>query len=284
MTENPILLYLHIPKTGGTTLSACIYNHWHAAGEYYVGEEGYLHSGIYYFPIGFFKDPGLAIPQSVLHGLGRPDLRAVLGHFRFGLHEYVSRPCTYITVLRDPVERVWSLYHHVCGRDSDVNPVEFATNPPYIEVDNDQTRRISGLEPRLGHCTRATLERAMDNLRRHFSVVGITERFDESLILLKRVFGWQGGLGYYPKNQTRGKRGTTSLTREAVDAIRARNALDIELYDFANELLDEAIASQGASFRDELAGFTAWKDAWHRELAEKWEAQRAANRIAAGTT
>ncbi len=264
MTADPILLYLHIPKTGGTTLSTCIYNHWHAPGEYYFSDDGYFHSGIYYFPIGFFKDPGLQIPESVRGALGRSDLRAVLGHFWFGVHQHVTQPCTYVTVLRDPIERVWSLYHHVYGREPDVDPVEFATNPPYLEVDNDQTRRISGLEPELGRCTRATLERAMDNLRRHFAVVGVTERFDETLILLKRTFGWQGDLAYYPKNQTKGKPATTTLTQEAVDAIHERNVLDLALYDFANELLDEAIASQGASFQNELTSFTARKETWSR--------------------
>lgn len=271
MISDRIILYLHIPKTGGTTLNSCIYNHWHDTGPYYVDADGYLHSGIYYFPIGFFKDTALALPESVRSTLGRSDLRAVLGHFPFGVHSHVVHPWTYVTILRDPLERVWSLYNHVCGDAPAVDVVEFMSNPKYIEVDNDQTRRISGLEPPLGQCTRATLEQAMENLRRHFSVVGVTERFDETLLLLRRTFGWGDDVSYYPKNQNPRKAPTATLPPEAVDAIRERNALDIALYDFANELLDEAIVTQGDTFRDELASFKVGKEAWYRQLAQKWE-------------
>lgn len=35
--------------------------------------------------------------------------RAVVGHFWFAVHEHVGRPWTYVTLLRDPVERVGAL-------------------------------------------------------------------------------------------------------------------------------------------------------------------------------
>ena len=47
------------------------------------------------------------------------------------------------------------------------------------------------------------------------------------------------------------------VSEGAVAAIRARNLLDLELYDFARELFEGAIAAHGASFRRELVVFRA---------------------------
>ncbi|MEO5579030.1 MAG: hypothetical protein ABIR58_00110 [Gemmatimonadaceae bacterium] len=77
---------------------------------------------------------------------------------------------------------------------------DFVTNPPFREVDNDQTRRIAGEEPPLGRCTSAMFELAKQNLRRHFRVVGVTDRFDETLLLMKQAFGWTNSLCNYPSN------------------------------------------------------------------------------------
>ena len=71
---------------------------------------------------------------------------------------------------------------------------EFFKKQPYSELDNDQTRRISGVEPAVGRCTRFTLRKAKTNLRQHFSIVGVAEQFDEALVLLSRTLGWTSQL------------------------------------------------------------------------------------------
>ena len=60
-----IPLFLHIPKTGGTTLKHCIYYQC-KADEDYKSEEGYLVNGIYYYPDGIHKEPGAATPTKVI--------------------------------------------------------------------------------------------------------------------------------------------------------------------------------------------------------------------------
>jgi hypothetical protein len=282
MPRPPVLLYLHIPKVGGTTLSNCIHYHCGAAEPHkaeadpdYPGTYMF-HEGVYYFWKGFFKEPDLAVPEYVRRALAREDLRAVVGHFWFGFHQYVRGPWAYATMLRDPVERTVSLYAHLVEHGfprplpyGGMSLREFATNPPFREVDNDQTRRLAGEEPELGRCTRAMLGRAKENLRRHFRVVGVTERFDETLMLLKAAFGWTQSLRYYPRNQTRDRPATSSLPPDTADAIRGRNELDLELYRFAQELLEDAVASRGAAFRDELASFQASQREWLADVARQ---------------
>jgi hypothetical protein len=276
MPSDTALLYLHIPKCGGTTLSSIIYDQV-SAEAYYEAEKDpfdpgrYLfYSGVYFFPgAGFFKDQGLSLPDAVKRALGRKDLRAVVGHFSFGVHAHLAHPATYVTLLRHPLDRIVSLSRHVIHGGMSLSLEEFAEAPPWREVDNDQTRRVSGIAPALGACTKRMLEQAKDNLRRRFSVVGVTERFDETLVVLKRAFGWTKDLLYYPKNAGPNSLSVGALAPATRDALLGWNELDLELYAFANRLLDERIAAQGDDFRDELGHLQARKRALLDEVDEQ---------------
>jgi hypothetical protein len=125
------------------------------------------------------------------------------------------------------------------------------------EADNDQTRRISGLEPVFGACSISILEKAKDNLRRYFSVVGVTEYFDETLILIKRMLGWTYEACYLPNLVNKDRPTSASLPQKSVDAILERNELDVKLYEFAKESLYERIADQGPDFHSEVRIFKA---------------------------
>ena len=238
--EAPVVLFLHIPKAGGSTLGEYVYNQCCAPNA--VASDP-LSAGVAYLEYGFLKPDELVVPEHVVNLLSRSDLRAVIGHFWFGLHEYVARPSRYITVLRDPMERVVSLYYYAKLQDT-MTLEDFARNPPFREVDNDQTRRIAGMNPPVGECTRATLDLARKNLQRHFDVVGTTERMDETLAQLNAKLGWNREVVSYPRNVNTDRPKSSLLTPEAVDAIRARNELDYELWRYASELLDESIAAE----------------------------------------
>jgi hypothetical protein len=56
------------------------------------------------------------------------------------------------------------------------------------EMDNDQVRLISGVggQIKFGECSRKHLEDAQENIRNHFCMAGISERFDETLLLIKK--------------------------------------------------------------------------------------------------
>ena len=232
--DAPVVLFLHIPKAGGSTLGEYVYNQCSAPNAI-AGDP--LSAGVAYLEYGFLKPDELVVPEHVVNLLSRADLRAVIGHFWFGIHEHVARPSRYITLLRDPLERVVSLYYYAKLEET-MSLEEFARNPPFREVDNDQTRRIAGVNPPVGECTRATLDLARENLRRHFDVVGTTERMDETVAQLKAKLGWNREVVSYPRNVNTDRPKSSLLTPEALDAIRARNELDYELWRYASELLD----------------------------------------------
>src|SRR5437667_105406 len=58
--------------------------------------------------------------------------------------------------------------------------------------DNDQTRQLAGKcgIPKARTSAEEMLRIAKRNLTEHFTVVGVTEKFDRSLLLMKRCLGW----------------------------------------------------------------------------------------------
>ena len=250
--SDPVVLFLHVPKAGGTTLSEYIYGQVRGPADPAEADGGLWSRGVLFLSHGFFREP--ETPGYLRPLLARPDLRAVLGHLSFGLHAHLERPSTYVTLLRDPVERVVSMYHYL-QMEGRMTLEAFAERPPFKEVDNDQTRRIAGVDPPVGACTAAHLEAAKDNLREHFAVVGTTERFAETVVALTRAFGWRHEPATYPRNVNAGRPATESVPARAVEAVRARNRLDAELHAFAGGLLDQA--ARGPGFADDLAAFRA---------------------------
>src|SRR5215207_6172467 len=85
------VLHLHIPRTGGTGVRECIFSA-------FPGERTHL----YLAPFDFER-------SAQKRGL----FAAVSGHFFWGLHTSFPNGVMYFIVLRDPLERVGSLYDFI---------------------------------------------------------------------------------------------------------------------------------------------------------------------------
>jgi hypothetical protein len=246
MKSLPILIFLHLPKTAGSTL-ARILQHQYPAGSIISLYDSMLGEEL------------AAIPPSQL---GR--LRVVMGHLYFGAHTYLSRPSTYVTMLRDPVNRVISHYYYV-RQDSTHYLYDYAQKmglKEYIETcnrhepNNDQTRLLAGKRDTrsFGMCSDEMLDIAKKNLIEYFAVVGITEDFDRSLMIMKRNLGWRMPF-YISENVGQRRLRREYISVETLGVIQAHNFLDIELYRFAKDLLQEQVRSQGLLFENELDRF-----------------------------
>lgn len=260
MSAAPLFIYLHIPKTGGSTLGQVIYNQYND-GSYSKSEGGFLRAGVYYLPDGFIRKPGEEFNADELRVFQRPDVNAIAGHFSHDICQHLTRPTRCFTLLRDPVQRVLSLYHHLKQYEQlpeEVSLERFVQEPYHQEACNDQTRRIAGTNP-AAPCDQATLEQAKANLQSSIDLAGITERFDASLLLARRVFGWNEQINYLPQlvNTKRREQRDQAVPQLQAELIQTHNALDVELYRFANELLDQRIAQAGPSFTSELEAYAA---------------------------
>jgi hypothetical protein len=61
----------------------------------------------------------------------------------------------------------------------------------------------------------------------------------------------------------------SSLAPETVALIAERNRHDVALYEYAGQLLDEAITAQGEAFHDELDSFRATNGAYIERYASE---------------
>ena len=262
MTTRPCIVFLHMPKTGGKTISAALRYK-------YPSETLFLDSTF---------EPLEKIEQVPWEK--RRSARVVTGHLHYGVHEHIPQPCEYITVLREPIARVLSLYQFILGNPkhwfhddlvrSEMDLEEFVRTAGDPGVDNEQTRLLSGRgsgellgrgsdgRPRHREPTEldaTDLELAKRNLERCL-VVGVTESFDESFILIRRALGWKLPM-YETHNISRGPRNRPA-SGETIELIRERNRLDLALYDHARGLFSAAVDRQGGSFRHEVAAFKAF--------------------------
>src|SRR2546421_4420419 len=181
--DREALIFLHIPKTAGTTLNRII--EWQ------------------YSPLAIFTmDPYRirATPERLkrLPERRRRRLRVVRGHLFYGIHEFLPQGATYITMLREPVARFLSSYYFILRRP--LHPLHRKLKKQQLGVEdylrltphrqNFQCQLIAGVEKRAADDERL-LEIAKEHLTNSFSVVGISERFEESLMLIAKTFDWE---------------------------------------------------------------------------------------------
>jgi hypothetical protein len=125
----------------------------------------------------------------------------LLGPVPFGIDSVLGRRAQYVTMLRDPVESAIALYYlilsspdhylHSSVADGGWTMDDFV-NAARPEIDNPMTRWLNPPPPRpvpAGGVTEAMLAVAKRNLAERY-IFGITERFDESMLLLGRALGW----------------------------------------------------------------------------------------------
>lgn len=253
-TPGSTLIFLHIPKNGGSTLRQVIARQYRADQIYLVKNP---------------HDPSFAKFYD-LPGEEKRNLKVVLGHFGFGIGESLLQPSRYFTLLRDPIDRAISHYYYICRTPSHthystvvegkVSLYEFVRSGiSKIGSDNGQTRLLGG-GPKgaddipFGHVTREILETAKRNLREQFDVVGLVEQFDTSLLLLHCTFGWKTPW-YRSENVALDRKTRRSLAPETLACLRDSNSLDLELYAYGREMFRQQIAAQPPNFHAKLFVF-----------------------------
>lgn len=84
--------------------------------------------------------------------------------------------------------------------------------------------------------------------------MGLTERSEETFALLRRALSLRR-----PFYVTRNVGFPIEVSERAVELIREREQLDLELYAFARKLFASQVAAQGSSFRLEVAAYEAMR-------------------------
>lgn len=235
-----IIIFMHIPKTAGVTLLSII-------GKQYLSDE----IGWYYFT------DFLQLLNEIEKLPDNPKIKIVCGHFTFGIEKFFKVPITLMTMLRDPIERVISLYyfwrkipgHPIYEQIMKMSLEDFVTSEEFdIHISNFQTYAFTDEFP----ANNNSLEKAKKIIERHFSVVGITEMFNESVFLMKKEYGWQD-LFYKRENVT--QRPNDPISKKVLNIIKEKNKFDIELYNWAKQNLVKTIIHLNEIEKMELMNF-----------------------------
>lgn len=236
--NQPVLYYVHVPKTAGTTMRIIfLWLYWWnqilwAKGKDYLAEKAQNMSA-----------NDLA------------NIRLVAGHSTFGMHEALPFPnFQYFTILREPVSRVLSQYYYLRRQPKHrlydvVNRYDLSLKTILEENylnPNVQTFWMTGADKqyfRGGHYYPEIVEMAKQNIDQYFGFVGLNEYFNESLILLKQQMGWHRYPIYAQKNVTKSRKRQDEESPETLDAIRRYNQMDLELYDYVATKFHERLAT-----------------------------------------
>ena len=175
----------------------------------------------------------------------KESIKMIHGHFPFGWHRYFSNRVQYISFLREPCSRVVSDYFynrefskgHNHSLASKMTLEEYVNCDKILDMDNGQTRYLAGdYTTPFGLCTEEMLASAKSNIDSMFLFVGLTEKFDESLVLINHYLGWKR-IYYTSKNVTKDK--SQVLTNQQKEIIKQRNKFDEELYQYVSAQFEE---------------------------------------------
>jgi len=243
----PSLIFVHMRKSGGMTFAA-------------ITERQFSADEVYK-PEGSLEECRQELRR--LAPEQRDRLRCIHGHVPFGLDDCLPGPVAYVTLLRDPVERILSVYYYALRRPEwkahenihkhGLSLDEFVASEFSSEFHNQQTQILSGSVAPFEDAE--SLARAKENLDR-FVVAGLTERFDETLMMCRRRLGWKR-LHYSRRNVNRRRPGRDEIPASTLSLIEEKNAADIELYDEVRRRFEETMRKY-PELDDDCRRFQRW--------------------------
>ncbi len=259
MTEPDPVFFLHVMKTGGTTLFNEIRRN-------YENDEVYPHRQDLHFD-GPRLDIHHHLSLEYLEALAprrRSRIRVYTGHFPYVALELLGGDFRTVTILRDPVERTISLLHQfrrpapwtTTGAPAPLRSMELHdvyAHPRVFAplIHNHQTKMFSMVADDRPAAfldevpmDADRLEIAKQNLAK-IDVIGLMERYDDFVDELVESFGWK------IRRETRLNAAPEAAPNEVDPSLRERivedNALDIELYQYAQALVRARSRTETAS-------------------------------------
>lgn len=244
------IFFIHIPKSAGTSLIRIF------ASNIYFNKFFAVYPTRNTHPKEFLENYPEMLKSISVRRLRR--LKIIGGHFNYGVHHHLNATSNYITILRNPVDRVISEYYYMKQKgfyhqslifNETLSLKNYLYHQETYYLNNLQTRLISGMPYRKGkeEVDDEMYKAALNNLKK-FLAVGITERFVESLALFAINLGWKRIPVNIKKNVNYDKL-FIDVDGETLDEIRKREKHDIKLYDEGIRLFENQLKNNEAEVR-----------------------------------
>ncbi|WP_036479481.1 sulfotransferase family 2 domain-containing protein [Myxosarcina sp. GI1] len=229
---NGTIIFTHIPKTSGTSFRKHSIDPNFDAREIYEGK-GRL---------------------ALITKLNKRKIKIIQGHIRFGIHRYIACRPIYITFFRDPIQRAISEYFFIkqskysTYTHPDHALVENLPLQDFFKLkyrDNLQTRFIAGYgyDKIIGNSEKL-LDKAIENLDKCYKVIGIKERFDESLCCFQNYFDWKQVKDRdYLEKKTLVKSKIEDLDANVLESLHQSHVLDLKLYEYATAKFEQQLSN-----------------------------------------
>lgn len=277
--SNKTLIFLHIHKTGGNSLRGVI-NRQYPKEQYYRLRDTWSE---WQNSIDRFR----TLPDS-----DKIRIKYLGGHSFFGIHEWLPTASVYLTFLRDPIDRTLSNYYFLKGFENRYDELrrqlkgkrnrekadtalldllhvweagkkrleDFVSIFADYQALNIQTRMVGGyidpncIIPPYQPLPENAVSMALKNIETHFPVVGLVERFDESLLLCRYAFGWKN-IFYAKRNITSNRPQARDVAKSVRDSIARHCTMDLVLYDAVRQRLEKQKQELGETFETDLNHF-----------------------------
>ncbi len=220
-------LISHIPKTAGTSLCKLVSK--------FNPDTTFIYSGE--LALG---NPNLNFSMQFRESI-KPKL--IMGHFSYGVHRLLDIEPKYITVLREPISRVVSLYYYLKNQpDSHLAPYfkmgisidDFILSEITEMTNNHMCRVIAGIPPEAGMNINDgwLLGLAIHNIDHHYVLIGLMDQINVFLDSLSKLLNWPStdypteNINYINKKMP---------DHKTIELIKEKNLLDMQLYEYVKK-------------------------------------------------
>jgi len=233
--------FIHIQKAAGTELRELLKRQFPPHALYPNPTDGEL----------LADWPQLSVGQLLARwSVRRSEIRMITGHFPFATTELLGADFVTLSVLREPVERVLSQLRHsrrMKPEERDLSLEEMYERSTPLTIPRNHMATMFALSADEVAATaakgtwallmRVELDRARFALAKErlerVDALGLQERFDDFRAEVEARFGWELGAPLHANSTVPSPVSSALRARIAAD-----NAVDIELYAFAHELLN----------------------------------------------
>jgi len=241
-------VFLHIPKTAGTTLNSVLDKNFDPDRVLDV----------------YTREQQAALGELTYEELEGYDL--IRGHlFVYDYAQLLDGPVRFkvFTFLRDPIERVVSEYSFLKNwpksqlydylNRNNVSLAQYVSSQEGVLRQRGCNCMVNSLSGSGAANLDEGLELAWHHVKDRFMAFGILERFDESLLLLRRAMDLQST--FYVRQNVRSANEGLTVTPAEYELICEHNRYDLLLYERAQAEFSRRVEALGGDFRKSLLAF-----------------------------